>query len=440
MTLSKVAVAKYTNNLESLRKCIDLSEGFKNLPPFAKVFIKPNIVLWSDISDFPKWGMITTSRMVEDVVTLLAERGVQNISIGEAPVLLDPRDKDVTDRAFAALGYRTLRKRYGVKLLNLHRHQYERIDIGEGLVLNFSSHFIDSDFVINIPVLKTHSQTVVSLGIKNLKGVIDIKSRQICHSGDPKRDLHYMVARLADALPDSLTVLDGIYTNERGPGFDGKMRRSNLLAVSRDVLAADKVGAMLLGHSPSSVPYLVHAAANKNRPQDLADVEVIGSNIDDIKLKLQYEFPYNETNNLPLFMAKRGIKGVSIPKPDTTLCTYCFTMMGIIIGSIAQAWEGKPWEEIEVLTGKIMRPKPGMKKTVLIGKCMYQANKDNPAINYMIAIKTCPPSKKDVVKALKEVGIPVAPRLIEHPENAPGLIYKKYIGNSDFDESFFTIQ
>ncbi len=440
MIRSKVAVTKYRKPLESLRQCVEMSEGFQNLPKAAKVFIKPNIVLWSDVADFPKWGMITTSRVVEDVVTILAERGVSDISIGEGPVLLDPKDRDVTDRAFAGLGYQSLRKRYGVKLLNLHRLSYERINLGDGVDLNFSSDFVSSDFIVNVPVLKTHSQTVVSLGIKNLKGVIDVKSRKMCHSADPKKDLHYMVARLANALPRALTILDGIYTNERGPGFDGKMRRSDLLVVSSDVLAADKVGATLLGYSPSDVPHLVHAAANQNRPVDLSDVELAGESIDDLKLKLQYEFSYNDTNNLPLFMAKKGIQGISIPKPDTTLCTYCFTMTGIIIGSIAQAWDGKPWEGVEVLTGKIMRPTPGMNRTILIGKCMYQANRNNPDIKEMIAIKTCPPSKKEVVKALKEAGIAVKPALIEHPENAPSLSYKKYLGNTEFDESFFTIR
>ena len=58
-----------------------------------------------------------------------------------------------------------------------------------------------------------------------------------------------------------------------------------------------------------------------------------------------------------------------------------------ILGSFALATSAF----IEVLNGKIMKPTPGMKKTILFGQCMYKLHKDNPDINQMIAIKGCPP-------------------------------------------------
>jgi uncharacterized protein (DUF362 family) len=221
MTRAKVAIVKYEKPLESVRQVVDLAGGLDDIPRRAKVFIKPNIVLWTDFQPFPKWGLITTSRVIEDTVVLLKERGVDNITIGEGPVLLDPKDKDLVLNAFEGLGYGTLKKRYGVKLINVFRRPYEKVDLGDGVQLNFNSDFLESDFSVNVPVMKTHSQTVVSLGIKNIKGMIDVNSRKKCHSSDLQKDLHFMVARLADRLPPSFTILDGIFTNERGPGFDG---------------------------------------------------------------------------------------------------------------------------------------------------------------------------------------------------------------------------
>ena len=92
-------------------------------------------------------------------------------------------------------------------------------------ISDFNRDFLESDFLVNIPVMKTHAQTVVSLGVKNVKGLIDVNSRKKCHSPDPEKDLHYIVSKLAKVIPSSFTIIDGIYTNERGPGFDGKMRR-----------------------------------------------------------------------------------------------------------------------------------------------------------------------------------------------------------------------
>jgi len=62
------------------------------LPRYGKIFIKPNIVFWTRAVAFPKWGMITTSRVVEDTVALLKEHGIDNITIGEGTVVMDPKD------------------------------------------------------------------------------------------------------------------------------------------------------------------------------------------------------------------------------------------------------------------------------------------------------------------------------------------------------------
>ncbi len=255
---SLVSIVKYEKPLESVRKAVELCRGLEHMPRGARVFIKPNIVFWTRFVPFPKWGVITTSRVVEDVVVLLKERGVQDITIGEGTVTSRPEDKETPSHAFETLGYTKLAQRYGVRVLNVFERPFKRVDLGAGVVLNYNQDILESDFVVNLPVLKTHAQAVVSLGIKNLKGMIDINSRKKCHGADPVKDLHYMIARLANKIPPSLTILDGIYTNERGPSFDGRIRRMNVLVASADVLSADMVGAMVLGYQPSEVPHLVH--------------------------------------------------------------------------------------------------------------------------------------------------------------------------------------
>jgi uncharacterized protein (DUF362 family) len=440
MRKPKVAIVRYEKPLESVRKAVDLSNGLDGLSSHSKVFIKPNIVFWTKVSPFPKWGVITTSRVVQDMVSLLKERGINDITIGEGTVLFDPRDNETPAHAFETLGYNLLKKRFGVKVINVFERPFKKVDLGDGVELNFNADILDSDFVVNIPVLKTHAQTLVSLGIKNIKGLIDINSRKKCHSADPVRNLHYMVSKLANKLPPTFTILDGIYTNERGPSFDGKIRRSNLLVASTDVLSTDKVGAWILGYHTSDVPHLVYAAQERKRTQDLSDVEVVGEKLADVSMRLEYSFGYNQTDTLPLPMEKMGIKGLAYPKYDLTLCTYCSALTGIILTSIAFAWKGEPWDDVEVLTGKVMKPTPGRKKTILIGKCLYSANKNDPRIKEMISVKTCPPSPKAIVEALHQAGIEVNPAIFEHLEAAPGFFMGKYEGKPDFDESLFRIE
>ena len=107
---------------------------------------------------------------------------------------------------------------------------------------------------------------------------------------------------------------------------------------------------------------------------------------------------------------------------------------------IAMSWKGDPWDDIEVLTGKAMKPTPGKKKTILLGKCIYQANKDNPDIQEMIAVKGCPPSTKQIVKAFNQAGIELSPAIFENLDKAPGFFMKKYEGKPEFDERFFKVE
>ena len=435
------AIVRYENPLESVRKAVDLSNGLDRLPAKARVFIKPNIVFWTRVVPFPKWGVITTSRVVEDMVVLLKERGIEDITIGEGTVTMNPKDTATPAHAFETLGYQTLQKRYGVKYLNVFERPFRKLDLGEGIVLHFNSDALDSDFVIDLPVLKTHNQAKVSLGIKNLKGLLNINSRKKCHSADPEKDLNYLIARLPERLPPVFTLLDGIYTNERGPSFDGRIRRSNLLVASADLLSADMVGAKVLGYEPAAVPHLVHAAQNQGRPLDLSDIELKGETLSEVASFHEYDFAYveNENGTMPVPLAKEGLKGLTYHKYDLSMCTYCSGINGLMLTAIRNAWKGQPWDEIEVLTGKMMKPTPGKKKTILIGKCIYQANKNHPDIREMIAIKGCPPKMEDLVKALHQAGIEANPALFENYDQLPGFFLQRYQGKAEFDESFFRV-
>jgi len=442
MSIHRVAIVRYEEPLKSVRKAVELSQGLAHLPSKAKVFVKPNIVFWTRAVAFPKWGVITTSRVIEDMVFVLKECGIDDITIGEGMVTRDPKDTATAAHAFEYLGYTVLKKRYGVKFMNIFERPFEQLDLGDGVKLRFNTDIINSDFVVDLPVLKCHNQTAVSLGIKNLKGMIDIPSRKKCHNMTPGKDLNFWIAKLADKMPPMFTLLDGIYTNERGPSMDGHLQRTNLLVASADLLSADLVGAKLLGKDIAEVPHLVHAAHNRNRPYDLSDIEVVGQRIEDVAKLHDHNFLYSATEDgvMPIPMAKQGIKGLHYQKYDLSMCTYCAGLNGLMLSAIRYAWKGEPWDKVEVLTGKSMQPTPGMKKTILLGKCIYRAHKKNPDIQEMIPVKGCPPEPKDMLAALHRAGIEADPGMFENLDQMPGFFMSRYEGKPEFDEAFFQIK
>ncbi|MBT8369492.1 MAG: DUF362 domain-containing protein [Deltaproteobacteria bacterium] len=442
MNKKRVAVVRYEKPLKSVRKAVELSRGLDQLPAQAKIFIKPNIVFWTKAVPFPKWGVITTSRVVEDMIVLLKERGIRDITIGEGTVTLQPKDIQTPAHAFETLGYGKLKQKYGIKYLNVFERPFKKVDLGDGVMLRFNVDVLESDFVVDLPVMKAHNQTVVSLGIKNLKGLIDIPSRKRCHNMTPGKDLHFWVSKLADKMPPMFTLQDGIYTNERGPGPDGKLHRTNLLVASADVLSADLVGARILGYAPEQVPHLVYAAEQRNRPTDFSDIEIVGEPVEAVTRHHEYDFGYSETRDatLPTPMVKQGLKGVFYRKYDLSMCTYCSGVHGLMLSAIRFAWKNEPWDDVEILTGKSMQPTPGKKKTILMGKCIYQAHKDNPKINEAIPIKGCPPKPAEMLKALRTAGIEADPELFNNIETLPGFYMGRYQGKPEYDEGFFQVK
>jgi hypothetical protein len=284
---------------------------------------------------------------------------------------------------------------------------------------------------------------VVTLGFKNLKGLIHRTSRKKFHSADPEKNLHYNVAQLPNKLKKVLTIIDGIYTLERGPAIDGKPHRKNILVASSDILSADMVGSKLLGIEPSDVPHLVQAAKDRNRPMDLSDVEVVGEKIEGLASHHEWDFIYNDAGDLPLPFQRIGVKGLKYRKYDSSLCTYCSGINGMLLLIIKNAWQsrkGKPFDNVEFLNGKLQEPTPGMNKTILIGQCQVNKNKNHPDIKEVIPIKGCPPSMEDVRHAFSQIGIELPGGMLDNTNKAgAGFLMAKYKGRPEFEESFFQI-
>lgn len=436
---STVSIVRYQEPYESVRQAVDLAGGLAPIKPGQRVVVKPNIVFWTDKTVLPKWGVITTSRVVADMVRLLKEHGVDDITIAEGSVVANLKDKAMQFQAYKSLGYHTLEKRYGVKCVSILGRPFRKIDLGAGRRLSFSRDVLESDAIVNLPVLKTHAQTVVSLGIKNLKGTISIPSRKRCHNADATRDLHSWVARLADPMPPMFTLIDGIFSNEQGPAFDGHMRRSDLLIASHDVFAADKVGAHALGYPPAAVPHLRHYAGRHRRALDLSDVKTQGAKLADVTAPHRYDIAYTDDDALPQSLARLGIEGFSYYKYDLSMCTYCAALTGAVLTAIAMAWKGRPWDDVEILTGKQMDPRPGKNKTILLGQCMCQRHKGNRDIKEALPVDGCPPAPADLVAALHQAGIKVDPGILENYEQLPGFLMARYQEKPEFEEGFFRI-
>ena len=134
--------------------------------------LKPNLVL--GIS--PSSGVITHPVVTGAMVEVLKAHGVKDIVILEGPGLgQEPR------KVFKDTGYDRLADELGVSLLCTDEVEREIIEFKYGR-LDVPKIVLDSDLYINIPKMKTHGLTVVTLGLKNQKGIVPALWKKLMHN------------------------------------------------------------------------------------------------------------------------------------------------------------------------------------------------------------------------------------------------------------------
>lgn len=396
-----VSIVKAKDIYRSLRECLTLCDGLRGLKSQDKILIKPNIVSWDFDLPFPPYGVVTTSAVMAALVRILAEEGFKHITIGEGSLPnLSPKGQEV----YEALGYHKLVERYGVTLVDFNEEEFVTVDFGDGFKLNMAKHALEADKIINVPVLKSHNQTKVSLGIKNLKGCLDQNSKQFCH-GEGREDLHQTFPRIIEKLPVALTIIDGIFALEKGPGPTGKAFRKDLLIASRDPFACDLVGAMVMGYDPGEVEYLADYARRHGYSLDINDYQIVGEELDRHREYVNYDWEWTEEDTGPKGFARQGITGLAVRKYDNTLCTGCSVQYNPMLILLSSAYKGKPFPNVEVVTGKKQLASPGFDYSVLFGKCACHLNKNNPNIKTPIKIWGCPPRIEKFVEKMAGIGI-----------------------------------
>jgi len=393
-----VSLVQYTGSPDALRETIELCRGFEKLDKKAGILIKPNLVTWDDEFKIAPFGVFTTTRLVEDLVILLKDYGCEDISIGEGSV--EFKKGIGTMEAYAGLGYNRIAKKYGIKLIDFNAGEFKIIKVRDGLTFRLAKEAVESDFLINFPVLKTHGQSKVSLGLKNLKGCLKSSSKKLCHQESP--GLEYCFTFIADCVKPSLTVVDGIYALERGALHFGNAFRKDIIIASCDILAADMVAAKTIGFDSQDIIHFVEYGKRHDKSLNLNDYEIRGAVLENHIKPLKWDWGWTKDNTGPSVFEKFGITGTAVPKYDETLCSGCSPFANMVNILVLSAFQGQPLPRVEILNGKKMMARPGYDKTVLIGNCIIKANKENVNIRKAIKVKGCPPEPREVIAALKE--------------------------------------
>ena len=234
------------------------------VPAGSSVLVKPNIG-W-DVP--PERAGNTHPGLVGHIVKSCLAAGAGSVSVFDHTC-------DQWNRCYKTSGIEKAVKSAGGKMISGDsKGYYRKVDIPKGRRLGSASvhqAFLDSDVLINVPVLKHHSSSKVTIGMKNLMGVV--WNRWYWHLND----LHQCIADFASLRKPDLTVVDAYNVMKRngprGVSVDDVLSMKAQI-VSTDLLASDTAATMLFGADPSDIRYLNIASEMNLGKMNLNDIAI----------------------------------------------------------------------------------------------------------------------------------------------------------------------
>jgi uncharacterized protein (DUF362 family) len=214
--------------------------------PEADVIIKPNICVDYHPAEY---AATTNPIVVATLVTLCKEAGAKRVRVMDTPL------GGTAESAYAVSGIGDAVREAGGEMEVMSPSRFVRADIPDGRDITSWEVYravLEADVLINVPIAKHHSLARLSLGSKNMLGVV-LKANQF-HRNLPQR-----IADLLTIVRPTLTVVDAVrILAAHGPtgGSLNDVRQADAVIASHDTVAADAWAATLFELKGEEVPYL----------------------------------------------------------------------------------------------------------------------------------------------------------------------------------------
>lgn len=210
----------------------------------SRVLIKPNLLAPAR----PDKAMLTHPMIVRASAEYVIEKG-------GVPLISDSPAMGTFDRVLKESGLRE-----ALKGLEVECREFKRsvaVDVGPPFHrIEIAEDAMNADVVLNLPKLKTHTQMLLTLGVKNLFGCIVGLRKPEWHfrTGVDREMFARLLLRIYRAIGKSVTLLDGVLAMEgQGPGKSGIPRHIGVLMASTDAVALDITICRLLEIDPDSL-------------------------------------------------------------------------------------------------------------------------------------------------------------------------------------------
>jgi uncharacterized protein (DUF362 family) len=209
---------------------------------------------------------------VRAVVHCLRKAGVRHIRAGDGPSASDPA------KGFLECGFTGVCEEEGVELVDLDRAETTLVTIPAAQSLHtvpIARAVLESQLLVDVAWMRTHSYTTISLCMKNLMGVIG-QPRGIMHDYFPQR-----ITDLLSVLQPGLCLIDGTTALDEGIGWVPVAM--DVTVAGRAAVSVDAVGTAAMGFDPLEIEHIWLAQERGLGIAALGGIEQLGCPVAEIR-------------------------------------------------------------------------------------------------------------------------------------------------------------
>jgi uncharacterized protein (DUF362 family) len=247
-TLPRLTLASNEDPTHALGQALDAIGGIRRfVKPGERVTVKPNIG-WDRT---PAQGANTHPDLVAEMVRQCLDAGASDVIVTDVSCN-DPR------RCFLRSGIREAGERAGARVILPVEEDYLHTRI-DGAVLStwpVLKWFVETDRLINMPIVKQHSLSRCTIAMKNYFGLLGGRRNQL------HQEIDQSIVDLAGFIGPTLTVVDAtrvlVRNGPQGGSLDDVVIENTVMCAT-DQVAADARGAEFLGLQADRVGHIVLA-------------------------------------------------------------------------------------------------------------------------------------------------------------------------------------
>ncbi|SFE31848.1 DUF362 domain-containing protein [Thermophagus xiamenensis] len=231
---------------DMFEKAMEALGGMKRfVKPGQKVLVKPNIG-W-DVP--PERAANTNPELVAKIISSCFDAGASEVVVFDHTC-------DQWERCYRNSQIESSARKAGAKVVPGNSESfYREVPVPGRRLKQTKVHrdLLEADVFINVPVLKHHGSTTVSLSMKNLMGVI--WDRRYYHGND----LSQCIADFLTYRKPDLNIVDGYrMLTRKGPRgvSEADVVGLKALIAGRDIVAVDAAATLMFGEKPQNIKHI----------------------------------------------------------------------------------------------------------------------------------------------------------------------------------------